>query len=437
MPGEVAVVVVAAGRGARAGGDCPSNTASWRGEPVIRSCLVACSPRMPRSALVQPVIHPRRSRGLARRPPGPAGSAPPVFGGATRQVSVRAGLEALAARTAATSCSIHDAARPFASPALISRAIVAGRDAAPPFPACPSTDTFKQVDAAGHVVETVDRNRLARRADPAGVRLRGAAGGAPARAAAGRDDFTDDAALAEWAGMTVSVFRGRERQHQADHGRGFRAWPAAADRGARRRPHRHRLSTCIPSATATTSGWAACAFRMTAALTGHSDADVALHALVDAILGALADGDIGSHFPPGDPQWRGASSDRFLAFAAERVREARRPHRPSRHHHRLRGAADRAAPRRHARAHRRDRRAVDRPRRRQGDDQREARLHRPRRRHRRHGDRHHPAARTGDGMAMADRRDRGCRAAAARACRAAGSRWRPRNPAPAGWSPAR
>ena len=91
-------------------------------------------------------------------------------------------------------------------------------------------------------------------------------------------------------------------------------------------------------------------------LTGHSDADVALHALVDAILGAIADGDIGTHFPPSDPQWRGASSDQFLDFAVERVNAARRPDRASRRHDRLRGAAHRPAPRRHARAHRRNRR---------------------------------------------------------------------------------
>ncbi len=170
-------------------------------------------------------------------------------------------------------------------------------------------------------------------------------------------------------------------------------------------------------------------------LTGHSDADVALHALVDAILGALADGDIGAHFPPSDPQWKGAASDRFLAFACERVRarggmiahldvtivcEAPRvsPHRDAM---RARIAAIAGI-------------AVG-ARRGQGDDQRKARLHRPRRRHRRDGD--------GDGAAAVERRmiddelraRRKARARSvpgARACRSP-----PRNPAPAGLSPRR
>ena len=174
---------------------------------------------------------------------------------------------------------------------------------------------------------------------------------------------------------------------------------------------------------------------MRAALTGHSDADVALHALVDAILGALADGDIGAHFPPSDPQWRGASSDRFLAFACERVRarsgmiahldvtivcEAPRvaPHRDAM---RARIAAIAGIP-------------ID-PRRGQGDDQRKARLHRPRRRHRGDGD--------SDGAAAVERSviADDLRAAAKRVldlCRARGLHDRDRrSPAPAAWSPRR
>ena len=173
----------------------------------------------------------------------------------------------------------------------------------------------------------------------------------------------------------------------------------------------------------------------TRGVTGHSDADVALHALVDAILGALADGDIGQHFPPSDPQWKGASSDRFLAFACERVRARRgmiahldvtivceaprvSPHRDAM---RARIAAIAGIP--VARVAR------------QGDDQRKARLHRPRRRHRRDGD--------GDGAAAVERRmidERPAPHGKARArsvpgARACGSP--PRNPAPAGLSPRR
>ena len=133
-----------------------------------------------------------------------------------------------------------------------------------------------------------------------------------------RDDFTDDAALAEWAGMKVAVFDGERGNIKITTPEDFMRAEALTTSGARRRAHRHGIDVhafgagdhvmlggiSIPHARA---------------LTGHSDADVGLHALTDAILGALADGDIGAHFPPSDPQWRGASSDRFLKFAVERV----------------------------------------------------------------------------------------------------------------------
>ena len=170
-------------------------------------------------------------------------------------------------------------------------------------------------------------------------------------AAAGREDFTDDAALAEWAGLKVSVFAGEPGNikitNEGDFARAEAMQFAALGDV--------RIGTGIdvhafgPGDHVTLGG---VRIPHAQALTGHSDADVVLHALTDAILGALADGDIGVHFPPSDPQWRGASSDRFLAFAVERVARARRPHRPSRHHHRVRGAAHRPASRRHAREHR-------------------------------------------------------------------------------------
>ena len=215
-----------------------------------------------------------------------------------------------------------------------------------------------------------------------------------ARRPQGRDDFTDDAALAEWAGHRVSVFAGEAGNVKLTTNDDFA-----------------RAEICAPAALAdvrTGNGFDVHAFAdgdhvmlggvripHSRGVTGHSDADVALHALVDAILGALAEGDIGQHFPPSDPQWRGASSDRFLAFACERVRarggmianldvtvvcEAPRvsPHRDAM---RARIAAIAGI-------------AVD-PRRRQGDHQRETRLYRPRRRHRRDGD--------GDGAVAVER----------------------------------
>jgi 2-C-methyl-D-erythritol 4-phosphate cytidylyltransferase/2-C-methyl-D-erythritol 2,4-cyclodiphosphate synthase len=138
----------------------------------------------------------------------------------------------------------------------------------------------------------------------------------------GRDDFTDDAALAEWAGMTVSVFAGEPDNIKLTTPEDFTRAEAVqtARLGDVRTGSGLDVHAFGPGDHVTLGG---VTIRHTHSLTGHSDADVALHALTDAILGALADGDIGAHFPPSDPQWRGASSDRFLAFAVDRVRARR------------------------------------------------------------------------------------------------------------------
>jgi 2-C-methyl-D-erythritol 4-phosphate cytidylyltransferase/2-C-methyl-D-erythritol 2,4-cyclodiphosphate synthase len=137
--------------------------------------------------------------------------------------------------------------------------------------------------------------------------------------AAGRDDFTDDAALAEWAGHRVRVFEGEAGNVKLTTNEDFAR--AEASRAAAladvRIGNGFDVHAFVDGDHVMLGG---VRIPHTRAVTGHSDADVALHALVDAILGALADGDIGQHFPPSDPQWRGVSSDRFLAFACERVR---------------------------------------------------------------------------------------------------------------------
>jgi 2-C-methyl-D-erythritol 4-phosphate cytidylyltransferase/2-C-methyl-D-erythritol 2,4-cyclodiphosphate synthase len=245
--------------------------------------------------------------------------ATPVPGGATRQGSVRAGLEALE-NSAPAIVLVHDAARPFTSPELVSRAIVAAQRHGAAIPALPVTDTVKLVDAQDIVTATLDRAHLRTVQTPQAFAYRPLLDAHRRAAAAGREDFTDDAALAEWAGLKVAVFegeRGNVKMTTADDfkraegdllasladirtgiGYDIHAFEAAGDHvwlGGVKIPHTKKLS-------------------------GHSDADVALHALVDAILGALADGDIGVHFPPSDEKWRGAPSDKFLAFAVERVK---------------------------------------------------------------------------------------------------------------------
>ena len=137
-------------------------------------------------------------------------------------------------------------------------------------------------------------------------------------AQAGRDDFTDDAALAEWAGMAVAVFDGEAENIKMTTAEDFdRTVARDADRlGDIRTGFGFDVHAFGDGDHVTIGG---IAIPHPRGLSGHSDADVGLHALVDAILGALADGDIGSHFPPSDPQWRGAASDQFLRFAVQRV----------------------------------------------------------------------------------------------------------------------
>jgi 2-C-methyl-D-erythritol 4-phosphate cytidylyltransferase/2-C-methyl-D-erythritol 2,4-cyclodiphosphate synthase len=316
MPGEVAVVVVAAGRGTRVGGDAPKQYRPLHGAPVISHTLRLFATH-PEVGMVQPVIH---RDDMARFGAASAGLKlrEAVFGGATRQISVRAGLEALEPDRPRI-VLVHDAARPFASPALVSRAILAGEGGAA-IPGLAPTDTFKQVDDAGHVVDTLDRNRLRAVQTPQAFGFEALLAAHRRAHAAGRDDFTDDAALAEWAGMTVSVFAGESINIKLTTEEDFARIAAAelAALGDIRTATGYDVHSFGDGDHVWLGGVRIPHGR---GLTGYSDADAPLHALVDAILGTLADGDIGSHFPPGDPQWKGASSDRFLAFAADRVRK--------------------------------------------------------------------------------------------------------------------
>jgi len=315
MPGVVAAVVVAAGRGLRAGGETPKQFRPLLGQPVIRPSLAMLAAH-PEVNLVQPVIHPG-DRALYEAASGGLDLLPPAFGGATRQASVLAGLEALAKHSPQI-VLVHDAARPFASPALVSRAIAAAKNSGAAVPALGVTDTVKSVDANGLVSETLDRNTLRIVQTPQAFGFDVVLGAHRKAAAAGREDFSDDAALAEWAGLDVSVFEGEAGNVKLTSVDDF----ARAETMQLAALSDIRMGSGIdvhafgPGNHVTLGGVRISHER---GLVGHSDADVVLHALVDAILGALAEGDIGVHFPPSDPQWRGASSDRFLKFAVERV----------------------------------------------------------------------------------------------------------------------
>ncbi|MEL6947593.1 MAG: bifunctional 2-C-methyl-D-erythritol 4-phosphate cytidylyltransferase/2-C-methyl-D-erythritol 2,4-cyclodiphosphate synthase [Pseudomonadota bacterium] len=245
---------------------------------------------------------------------------PPCTGGATRQQSVFAGLKALEA-LAPDHVLIHDAARPFVDANTVSRTRAALDTHAAVLPVLAVTDTLKRGDAEGRVEATVDRTNLFAAQTPQAFNF-------PIildahKAAAARDDinFTDDAALAEWAYIPVHLVEGGARNTKLT---------TVADMSEAER----LMDTMVPDIRVghgydthqQVSGdhvWL-CGVRLdhTHGLSGHSDADVGLHALTDALLSAICDGDIGEHFPPSDPQWKGARSDTFLRFASERVRRA-------------------------------------------------------------------------------------------------------------------
>lgn len=316
---HVAAVIVAAGQGLRAGGDVPKQFREIGGIALLRRTLTTFTDNTDVTD-VQLVIRPD-DRTLVQSLTSDLSILPPVFGGKTRQASVHAGLDALA-RRAPDIVLVHDAARPFASETLISRAIKAAVKTGAAIPVLPVTDTVKRVNSWNAVEATIDRTSLRLVQTPQAFTFPELLDAHRRAVAQGRDDFTDDAALAEWAGLTVSVFAGEPDNIKLTTPQDF--------------AHAESMQAGLLGDVRIGSGLDVHAFGPgdhvtlggvriphTQALKGHSDADVALHALTDAILGALAEGDIGAHFPPSDPQWRGASSDRFLSFAVERVRARR------------------------------------------------------------------------------------------------------------------
>jgi 2-C-methyl-D-erythritol 4-phosphate cytidylyltransferase/2-C-methyl-D-erythritol 2,4-cyclodiphosphate synthase len=314
MTGSVAAVIVAAGRGSRAGDGLPKAYRPLAGQPMIRFSLDLFSSDR-NVSLVQPVIH-ADDVDLYAAAAGGLDILPAVFGGATRQASVLAGLQALAAQKPEI-VLVHDAARPFVSSALIGRAVTAAKQGAA-VPGIAVSDTIKAVDAQERVAQTLDRSALRAIQTPQAFNFDALLDAHRRAASAGRDDFSDDAALMEWAGHPVAVFAGEPGNVKLTLAKDFA------------RAEGLRLSALADVRMGT--GYDVHAFTdgdhvmlggvripHSRGLSGHSDADAPLHALVDAILGALADGDIGVHFPPSDPQWRGAASEKFLRFAAERV----------------------------------------------------------------------------------------------------------------------
>jgi 2-C-methyl-D-erythritol 4-phosphate cytidylyltransferase/2-C-methyl-D-erythritol 2,4-cyclodiphosphate synthase len=310
--GSTYALVLAAGRGARFGGAMPKQYLPLGGTTVLRHAVNAFAAHS-RINGVLVAIRPEDRNAYDAAVAG-LDLLPPVPGGAERQDSVRLGLEALAPHRPER-VLIHDGARPFPDAALIERVLDTLDRAPAAIPGLPLGDTIKRV-TDGVISETVDRAGLWRVQTPQGFHFEAILDAH--RRAAGQA-LTDDAAVAEAAGIAPLIVAGSDgnlkvttagdlaaaerliaaRLGDVRVGQGFDVHPFGPG---------DRLTICgveIPHSHG---------------VVGHSDADVGLHALTDAVLGAIGAGDIGMHFPPSDPQWQGASSDRFLAYAMGLVR---------------------------------------------------------------------------------------------------------------------
>ncbi len=308
----IAAIVLAAGKGERAGGSAPKQFARLAGKPVLRWSVETLA-RDPRISSVVVVTHPDNRDNAAAILEGLAGLAF-ADGGTTRRESVASGLSAVDGDLV----MVHDAARPFLGASILNRLIAAMDDGelAGATPALPVTDTLAARDEAA-LGAVVDRSALVRiqtpqifRSDALRAAHRGWQGEEP----------TDDAQMVRQAGGRVGIVEGTEMLDKI-------TWPDDLA----------RMATQVGANRRTTTGMGFDVHRLVGGeelwlggvrvphdkgLAGHSDADVALHALTDAILGAIGAGDIGVHFPPSDPQWRGARSDRFLKHAGDLVATA-------------------------------------------------------------------------------------------------------------------
>lgn len=310
MPTRTTALIVAAGQGLRAGGERPKQYRRIAGKAVLAHAIDALTAH-PAIDEVRVVIGEGQDAlyaeavGVRRLPP-------PIIGGATRRQSVANGLGEIAAERVL----IHDAARPFLPGHVIDRLLAALEHGPAAVPALPVVDTL----AYGHagLGDTVPRDDLVRVQTPQAF-LTGAIRDAHAAWEEERE-ATDDAQIARAAGFAVSMVEGSPLLDKLTH-------PADFDAAER------RLAATMVSRTAL--GFDVHAFEEGdhiwlggirvahgRGLAGHSDADVGLHALTDALLGTIGDGDIGTHFPPSDPEWRGAASHLFVAYARDRIVEA-------------------------------------------------------------------------------------------------------------------
>ncbi|GAO38516.1 2-C-methyl-D-erythritol 2,4-cyclodiphosphate synthase/2-C-methyl-D-erythritol 4-phosphate cytidylyltransferase [Sphingomonas changbaiensis NBRC 104936] len=304
---RVVALIVAAGKGERAGGDVPKQFRMLAGRPLVAHAFdrLAAHPGVD-AVLVVGEEEPLRDA-LGDRPL--LGIAP---GGATRRLSVRAGLEAIEALGGADIVLIHDAARPFTPTAVIDRLLAPLETSPGAVPTLPVADTLAKHGAA--LGEVVDRDALVRVQTPQAFRFDDIM--TSHRAWRAEQEPTDDAQMARAAGFDVALVAGDPMLEKITRAEDF----AAAEARLGARSFRTGMGFDVHRLAEGEELWlGGIRVQHDKGLLGHSDADVGLHALTDAILGAIAEGDIGTHFPPSDPQWRGAPSSRFLEHAAHLV----------------------------------------------------------------------------------------------------------------------
>ena len=303
--------MVAAGSGSRAGGDTPKQYRRLAGRPLLAHALDRLA--HPRIDAIQLVIGAGQEERFAEVAEGRTLPSPAI-GAATRQESVRNGLEALAGASV-DRLLIHDAARPFLSNAVIDRLLDALDEAPGAVPVLPVVDTLARRN--GSLGETVSRADLVRVQTPQAFHFQAIL---DAHRSWSGGEATDDAQIARAAGLTVATVAGDPALEKLTYQEDFaRAEAMLNARLAPRTGLGFDVHTFGPGESVWLGGVEIAHER---GLIGHSDADVALHALTDALLGALGEGDIGDHFPPSDPQWRGAPSARFLEHARNLVARA-------------------------------------------------------------------------------------------------------------------
>jgi 2-C-methyl-D-erythritol 4-phosphate cytidylyltransferase / 2-C-methyl-D-erythritol 2,4-cyclodiphosphate synthase len=308
-------IIVAAGNGKRAGGGLPKQFARLGGKALVSHCVDAFA-RHDRIDAVYVVVGSDQWSLLEQALDGRAVTEI-IVGGAERQRSVRAGLDAIAAAGGARTVLIHDAARPGLSSRVIDRLLDALETSQAAVPALPVVDTLAKFDGADttdRLGNTVDRSKLNRIQTPQAFHF-------SAIMKAHQDwagkSATDDAQMARATGCSVVLVEGDNMLEKITHPADFAAMEAQLALG---RISRTGMGYDVHRIEHGSEMWlGGVRIPSDIGLSGHSDADVALHALTDALLGAIGDGDIGTHFPPSDPQWKGARSHRFVEHARDLI----------------------------------------------------------------------------------------------------------------------